>query len=74
MPFIVENNLQTNSRYGFVNRAAAVKVIRVVTGPIPLVLLACGIVCAALYPIGRVEFAKITAELAGRRTAAKEKP
>jgi GPH family glycoside/pentoside/hexuronide:cation symporter len=53
--------------------ASAVRIIRVITGPIPLGLLLCGIVCAALYPIGREEFAKITAELAARRTAEKER-
>ncbi len=35
---------------------------------------ACGILCAALYPIGREEFAKITAELAARRAGVKVKP
>jgi GPH family glycoside/pentoside/hexuronide:cation symporter len=54
--------------------ASAVRVIRIITGPIPLVLLTCGIVCAALYPIGREEFAKITAELAERRAHAKGRP
>jgi GPH family glycoside/pentoside/hexuronide:cation symporter len=53
--------------------ASAVTAIRVITGPIPLVLLVCGIVCAALYPIGREEFAKITAELAARRSGTKGK-
>jgi len=54
--------------------ASAVRAIRIITGPIPLALLSCGIVCAVLYPIGREEFAKITAELAARRTRAGEKP
>jgi glycoside/pentoside/hexuronide:cation symporter, GPH family len=54
--------------------ASAVTAIRIITGPIPLALLVCGIVCAALYPIGREEFAKITADLAARRQGAKEKP
>jgi GPH family glycoside/pentoside/hexuronide:cation symporter len=54
--------------------ASAVRAIRIITGPIPLALLTCGIVCAALYPLGREEFAKITAELAARRARVKEKP
>jgi GPH family glycoside/pentoside/hexuronide:cation symporter len=53
--------------------ASAIRVIRIITGPIPLVLLTCGIVCAALYPIGREEFAKITADLAARRARAKRR-
>jgi len=53
-----------------VQSASAVRAIRAITGPIPLVLLSFGIACAALYPIGREEFAKITAELAARRAAA----
>ncbi|MCX7032158.1 MAG: MFS transporter [Spirochaetes bacterium] len=51
--------------------ASAVRTIRIITGPIPLVLLSLGIACAALYPIGREEFAKITAELVARRARAK---
>jgi GPH family glycoside/pentoside/hexuronide:cation symporter len=54
--------------------ASAVRTIRILTGPIPLVLLTCGIACAALYPIGREEFAKITADLAARRSQAKKQP
>jgi GPH family glycoside/pentoside/hexuronide:cation symporter len=53
--------------------ASAVRAIRIITGPIPLVLLVCGIVCAALYPITREEFAKITAELAARRVQANKR-
>jgi glycoside/pentoside/hexuronide:cation symporter, GPH family len=53
--------------------ASAKLAIRIIMGPVPLVLLVCGIVCAALYPLGREEFAKITAELAVRRAGAKEK-
>jgi GPH family glycoside/pentoside/hexuronide:cation symporter len=54
--------------------ASAVRAIRIIMGPVPLVLLVCGIVSAALYPIGREEFAKITAELARRRAKATAEP
>jgi glycoside/pentoside/hexuronide:cation symporter, GPH family len=54
--------------------ASAKLAIRIIMGPVPLVLLVCGIVCAALYPLGREEFARITAELAVRRAGAKGKP
>ena len=57
-----------------VQPASAVLAIRIITGPIPLVLLCLGILCAALYPIGREEFAKITAELAARRSGTKGSP
>ena len=57
-----------------VQPASAVRAIRIITGPIPLVLLCLGILCAALYPIGREEFAKITAELAARRSGTKRSP
>ena len=43
-------------------------------GPHPAALLCLGILCAVFYPIGREEFAKITAELAARRTRTGEKP
>jgi GPH family glycoside/pentoside/hexuronide:cation symporter len=46
---------------------SALLAIRLITGPIPLVLLALGILCAALYPISRKMHAAILADLAARR-------
>lgn len=47
----------------------ATLVIRLITGPIPGVLLGMGILCAVLYPLTRERFAQITAELEARRAA-----
>jgi GPH family glycoside/pentoside/hexuronide:cation symporter len=46
---------------------SALLAIRLITGPIPLVLLGLGILCAALYPINRKMHAAILADLAARR-------
>jgi GPH family glycoside/pentoside/hexuronide:cation symporter len=45
----------------------AILAIRIITGPIPAVLLCLGILCAALYPITRAMHAAILEELTGRR-------
>lgn len=47
--------------------ASAVIGIRLVTGPIPAVLLCLGILFAAIYPLGRERFTAITQELEARR-------
>jgi GPH family glycoside/pentoside/hexuronide:cation symporter len=54
--------------------ASTVLGIRLVTGPIPGLMLAAGILCAAFYPLNRALFARITAELDERRRTGKEKP
>lgn len=46
---------------------AVVRVIRVITGPVPAILLCLGIVSALLYPLTRQRFARITADLEERR-------
>ncbi len=48
---------------------SALFAIRLITGPIPVVLLGLGILCAALYPINRKMHAAILADLAARRGA-----
>jgi GPH family glycoside/pentoside/hexuronide:cation symporter len=47
----------------------ALRVIRLITGPIPAVLLGLGILCAILYPLNRRLYARIVAELESRRAA-----
>jgi GPH family glycoside/pentoside/hexuronide:cation symporter len=44
--------------------------IRLVVGPVPAVLLLAGIFFAVLYPLNRVEFARVVADLEQRRAAA----
>ncbi len=48
---------------------SALLAIRLITGPIPAVLLCLGIVCAAFYPLDRRTHARILEELAKRRAA-----
>jgi len=48
--------------------ASAVLGIRLVTGPIPALLLCMGILFAALYPLGRERYSQIAKELEARRT------
>ncbi len=43
--------------------------IRLITGPIPAVLLCLGILCAAFYPLTRERYQKIVEELESRRSA-----
>jgi GPH family glycoside/pentoside/hexuronide:cation symporter len=57
-----------------VQTASTLLGIRLVTGPIPALMLGAGILCAAFYPLNRALFARITEELEARRRAAKEKP
>jgi GPH family glycoside/pentoside/hexuronide:cation symporter len=45
----------------------ALLTIRLITGPIPAVLLGAGIVCAVLYPLTRERFREIVRELEERR-------
>ncbi|MFH2040238.1 MAG: MFS transporter, partial [Chloroflexota bacterium] len=47
--------------------ASAVAGIRVVTGPIPAVMLCLGILFAVLYPLGRDNYSSIAKELEARR-------
>jgi GPH family glycoside/pentoside/hexuronide:cation symporter len=49
--------------------ASAVQAIRVLTGPIPAVLMFIGIVFAILYPLGREGYTQIARELEERRAA-----
>jgi GPH family glycoside/pentoside/hexuronide:cation symporter len=51
--------------------ASAVLGIRIVTGPIPTVIICLGILFAILYPLGREGYAQINRELEVRRAAAK---
>jgi GPH family glycoside/pentoside/hexuronide:cation symporter len=48
--------------------------IRLITGPIPAVLLGAGIVCAVLYPLTRERFHEIVRELEQRRALARSRP
>jgi GPH family glycoside/pentoside/hexuronide:cation symporter len=48
---------------------SAITGIRIVTGPIPAVLIICGILFAFLYPLGREKYTQITQELEERRAA-----
>jgi GPH family glycoside/pentoside/hexuronide:cation symporter len=47
-------------------------VIRLITGPIPAVLLCLGILCAIFYPLSRERYNRIVAELEARRAAKSE--
>jgi glycoside/pentoside/hexuronide:cation symporter, GPH family len=47
---------------------AAVRGIQVLMGPVPAVLLGCGILFALLYPLDRERHAQVRAELAARRS------
>jgi len=49
--------------------ASAVTAIRIIAGPIPMVLLGVGIICAIRYPLDRATFREISEELARRRAA-----
>lgn len=51
--------------------ASAVTGIRLVTGPIPAVLLCLGILFAAIYPLGRERYTEISHELETRRLQSK---
>jgi GPH family glycoside/pentoside/hexuronide:cation symporter len=59
---------------GYVSSSAtqpvsAITGIRIVTGPIPAVLLCLGILFAILYPLGRENYSQIARELEARRKA-----
>jgi GPH family glycoside/pentoside/hexuronide:cation symporter len=49
--------------------AMAMLGIRIVIGPVPAVLLVCGIVFALLYPLSRERFNQVRQELEARRQA-----
>lgn len=49
--------------------ASAISGIRIVTGPIPAVMLCLGILFAILYPLGRDNYSEIAKELEARRAA-----
>ena len=49
--------------------ASAITGIRIVTGPIPAVMLCLGILFAILYPLGRDNYSEIAKELEARRKA-----
>lgn len=51
--------------------ATAIRGIRLVTGPIPAVMLCLGILFAILYPLGRENYSEIARELEARRAARK---
>jgi GPH family glycoside/pentoside/hexuronide:cation symporter len=53
--------------------ASAITGIRIVTGPIPAVLLCMGILFAILYPLGRENYSEISKELEARRKAREAK-
>jgi len=64
------------SASGYVSRSltqptSAITGIRIVTGPIPAVLLCTGILFAYLYPLGRENYSEIAKELEARRAAKK---
>jgi glycoside/pentoside/hexuronide:cation symporter, GPH family len=52
--------------------ASALFAIRLITGPIPAVLLCAGIACAALYPLSRGSYLAILRELEERRVAGRQ--
>jgi GPH family glycoside/pentoside/hexuronide:cation symporter len=63
---------------GYVSSSAiqppsAIAGIRMVTGPIPAVLLCMGILFAFLYPLGRENYSEIAKELEARRKAREDK-
>lgn len=49
--------------------ASAVQGIRILTGPIPAVMMCIGILFAILYPLGRERYTQIARELEDRRTS-----
>jgi len=51
-------------------RPSALTAIRVMTGPVPALLLCLGIAFAALYPLSRQKHHEMREELARRRAAA----
>lgn len=51
---------------------SAIMGIRIVTGPIPAVMICLGILFAIFYPLGREGYTQITRELAERRAALKK--
>jgi GPH family glycoside/pentoside/hexuronide:cation symporter len=51
-----------------VQTPAAVQGIQILMGPVPAVLLCCGIIFALLYPLDRARHAEVRAQLAARRT------
>ncbi len=51
--------------------ASAILGIRIVTGPLPAVMICCGILFAVFYPLGREGYTQITRELEARRSASK---
>lgn len=57
-----------------VQTASTILGIRLVTGPIPAVMLGAGILCAAFYPLDRLLFSRIIKELEERRRSAKRQP
>jgi GPH family glycoside/pentoside/hexuronide:cation symporter len=50
-----------------IQRPQAELAIRLITGPIPAVLLCLGILCAAFYPLSREQYHRIVRELELRR-------
>ena len=57
-----------------VQPASALLGIRLAIGPIPALLLACGITFAILYPLDRESHRRIVEELEARRSAAAAGP
>ena len=54
--------------------SSAVLGIRIVTGPIPAVMMCIGILFAILYPLGRERYSEIARELEERRSGAPKEP
>ena len=54
--------------------ASAINGIRLLTGPIPAVMLCLGILFAAIYPLGRQRYTQIAADLEARRAGNLKEP
>jgi GPH family glycoside/pentoside/hexuronide:cation symporter len=63
--YLADSNTQPTS---------AVTGIRIIASPIPTVLLAMGILFAAIYPLGRENYSEIARKLEERHKAAAQKP
>ncbi len=57
---------------GATQPSSAVLGIRIVTGPIPAVMISLGIVFAILYPLGREGYTQIALELEEKRAPVNE--
>jgi GPH family glycoside/pentoside/hexuronide:cation symporter len=62
-------NYQANAT---IQEPRAEMAIRLITGPIPAVLLCLGILCAVFYPLSKERYDQIVRELEARRAASRE--